>query len=150
MNKTLALVASLTASSLTWACSYDGQFSNPFTQSYPGSIEVAIATQHAVLGRQLANPEALPGNQGLRRVTWWLQLIADQEPTLPEKAYIYLVDSHLWSQVTANSSIDIHVPEPTAAGQVFLMSEAALQAVVTNKLSLREAQALGVIVETTQ
>ncbi|MCG6359983.1 hypothetical protein K6U58_15565 [Vibrio fluvialis] len=48
MSAFLTAVCTLSASPLSWACSYDGQFSNPFAESYPGALDVAMATQDAL------------------------------------------------------------------------------------------------------
>ncbi|WP_238322307.1 hypothetical protein [Vibrio mexicanus] len=65
-------------SSPSWACSYDGQFSNPFTESYPGALDVAIATQKAIRTSAISKPSELTGSKGLRRASWWISLMVEQ------------------------------------------------------------------------
>ena len=89
------------------ACSYDGQFNNPFKESFPGALDIAIATQEAVSEKQLEHLQLLDGAQGLRRVSWWLTLMAKQNTTALESvSYIYLVDSHLWSKVSEGQRVN--------------------------------------------
>ncbi|MCG7587564.1 hypothetical protein [Photobacterium sp. OFAV2-7] len=143
----LLSLASLGASFSVRACSYDGQFNNPFTESFPGSLDVAIATQEALELKQLETIDELKGQQGLRRASWWLKLLVKQHNSeLKSVAYIYLVDSHLWSRMTIDSSVDIH-SSPTSLDQksVLLLSEATLSALVQNKVDFKSAIELGIM-----
>ncbi|MGF1728903.1 hypothetical protein [Photobacterium kasasachensis] len=143
----LLSLASLGASFSIRACSYDGQFNNPFTESFPGSLDVAIATQEALEHRRLEAIEELEGQRGLRRASWWLKLMVKQHNNeLESVAYIYLVDSHLWSRMTSDSSVDIH-SSPTSRNQasVLLLSEATLSALIQNKVDFKSAIALGIM-----
>ncbi|MCG6401183.1 hypothetical protein [Vibrio fluvialis] len=79
MSAFLTAVCTLSASPLSWACSYDGQFSNPFAESYPGALDVAMATQDALNTQTISVPTKLEGEKGLRRVTWWLHLLVSQK-----------------------------------------------------------------------
>ncbi|MCG6414401.1 hypothetical protein K6U63_12170, partial [Vibrio fluvialis] len=67
MSAFLTAVCTLSASPLSWACSYDGQFSNPFAESYPGALDVAMATQDALNTQTISVPTKLEGEKGLRR-----------------------------------------------------------------------------------
>jgi len=139
--------ASLSASFSIRACSYDGQFNNPFTESYPGSLDVAIATQSALEHKHLEAIEELRGQRGLRRASWWLKLLVKQQGNnLESVAFIYLVDSHLWSEMTIDKSINIH-SSPTSLTQesVLLLSEATLSALVHDKVDFESAIELGII-----
>ncbi|MGF1752754.1 hypothetical protein L4C33_04055 [Vibrio makurazakiensis] len=130
------------------ACSYDGQFNNPFTESFPGSLDVAIATQSALEGNQLNQIEKLDGNKGLRRASWWLKLMVEQHADEFESvSYIYLVDSHLWSKVNQGNQIEIHStpPKPNNQSTVMLLSEAALYALVNDKTDFENAARLGIV-----
>ncbi|MGF1718544.1 hypothetical protein L4D20_00700 [Vibrio kyushuensis] len=135
------------ASFATNACSYDGQFNNPFTESFPGSLDIAIATQEALEHNHLQRIEALEGKQGLKRASWWLTLMAkDQKVDLESVTYIYLVDSHLWTKVTNGNRVEVHAtPSSATPSSVMLLSEAALQALVQDKVDLQTAVDLGVV-----
>ncbi|MDE1351613.1 hypothetical protein L9W80_15815 [Vibrio aestuarianus] len=134
------------ASPISWACSYDGQFNNPFSESYPGSLDVAIATQQAIRDQLIETPQRLDGGQGLRRASWWLNLMVERNPNLPSGAYIYLVDRQLWSQYQAGNRLTIHVDAPDPSAEVMLISEAALSNVISDKMTLNQARDLGVVI----
>ncbi|TFH90433.1 hypothetical protein [Vibrio ouci] len=141
----LVAAFSAMASPISWACSYDGQFTNPFSESYPGSLDVAIATQQAIRGQLIEAPQRLKGGQGLRRASWWLNLMVERNPNLPSGTYIYLVDSQLWSQYQPDQRLAIHVDAPNSAENVLLISEAALSSVISEKITLNKARDLGVV-----
>ncbi|MGC9404496.1 hypothetical protein [Vibrio genomosp. F10] len=143
----LSMVMSLGTSLPVQACSYDGQFNNPFTESFPGSLDIAIATQNALEENHVKQVDALDGKQGLRRVSWWLKLMAKQHSSALESvSYIYLVDSHLWSKVTQGNQLDIHSsPTSQAKLSVMLLSEAALNALIEDDLDLQGAIDLGIV-----
>lgn len=131
----------------THACSYDGQFNNPFTESFPGSLDIAMATQDALAQNFLEGIETLEGKQGLRRASWWLKLMAKkQQVNLQSVSYIYLVDSHLWTKLSPDQKIKIHVsPVSAKPSSVMLISEAALQALAKGKMNIGKAVELGVV-----
>ncbi len=135
----------LFASPLIWACSYDGQFSNPFKESYPGALDVAIATQQAIDQNLITSPKHFSGNKGLRRVTWWLKLMAKLPLDLPNNAYIYLVDSQLWSQYQSDQTLQIHVSPPQNPEVIIQLTEATLHSLINNELTFEQAQNLGLI-----
>ncbi|CAM2861489.1 hypothetical protein [Vibrio rarus] len=143
----LSLVTVIGASLPAQACSYDGQFNNPFTESFPGSLDIAIATQHAIDNNHLTKIDKLEGKQGLRRTSWWLQLMAEQHAdALESVAYIYLVDIHLWSKVNPGKPMEIHAtPQVENTTSVLLLSEAALYALVYNSVDFDRATQLGII-----
>ncbi|MDW6017533.1 hypothetical protein SBW85_07050 [Vibrio plantisponsor] len=143
----LLAVSLIFTSPLSWACSYDGQFSNPFTESYPGALDVAIATQQALKSNLITSPPSLSGGQGLRRVTWWLQLMAKMPIDIPNGTYIYLVDSQLWSQYKSTNSIDIHVIPPSDEAIVVQMTETTLHNLVNKKITFLQAKELGLALQ---
>ncbi|WP_242616662.1 hypothetical protein [Vibrio vulnificus] len=125
----------------THACSYDGQFNNPFTESFPGSLDIAMATHDAFAQKLLENIETLEGKQGLRRASWWLKLMAKQKrDDLQSVSYIYLIERHLWTKVSSDQNIEIHVsPISAKPSSVMLISEAALQALAQGKVNIGKA-----------
>lgn len=134
------------ASPISWACSYDGLFSNPFSESYPGALDVSIATQKALRAQSIQLPEQLDGAQGLRRASWWLNLMVDIYPELPSGTYVYLVDRQLWSQRSEQSMV-VHVTPPPQGVSVVQLSEAALHNLISNQISLEQARELGLLTE---
>ncbi len=155
MSKLVALwiAASLLvlASPHSRACFYDGQFSNPFNESYPGALDVAIATQKAIKSQAMPQPKQVAGRFGLTMASWWLKTVVTTHPELAKGSYIYLVDRQLWSQVSNDENgITVHVagPQRDAKGvRVLLLSEATLQNLVSQAITLEQARELGVVVE---
>lgn len=142
----LCLVLSVLVACSSWACSYDGQFNNPFTESYPGSLDVVIATQKALANNQIERPDRLDGLPGMQRVTWWLKLfVKNNREVLPDEGYIYLVDSHLWSKFTKAGKLEIHAPAPDDQHHVLVVSEYALSNLVSDHISYDRSKQLGII-----
>ncbi|MBV1841298.1 hypothetical protein [Photobacterium ganghwense] len=139
-------IALLSGAGQTLACSYDGQMNNPFTQSYPGSLNIALATRAAIENGTLTPPESLRGQPGLRRASWWLNLLARElSEHYSADIYVYLVDSHLWSRVSPDlRHPQIHSDPAPTGSQVLLLSEATLYELVNNRLSLSQAVDIGI------
>ncbi|NAW82157.1 hypothetical protein CAG69_08915 [Vibrio sp. V43_P6S15P86] len=135
----------LLASPFSWACSYDGQFSNPFAESYPGSLSVAIATQEALDSKSIVLPSQLDGGKGLRRVSWWLQLFTSRHSGSLKGLNIYLIDSQLWSKLDNEGKLIIHTNAPSDRQKVLLLTETTLHNLVSEKLTLHEAKYLGLV-----
>lgn len=139
------LSVSLGTSFPLYACSYDGQFLNPFSESVPGSLDVAFATSSALNSQQLKRVETLNGQQGLRRASWWLQLMVKQHSdSLEAVQYVYLTDSHLWSRIEQGEKIEVHTSPTTNVESALLLSEAALFALASNQLDIEAALDLGI------
>ena len=140
----IAFALMLASPQSSWACSYDGQFSNPFSESYPGSLDVAISTQEAIRSQSIEQPESLVGVNGLRRASWWLNVMVELYPQLLTGTYIYLVDSQLWSHHQTNNRLAIHVATPSSDSEILLISEAALHNLVNESITLNTALELGI------
>ncbi|PFG56301.1 hypothetical protein ATG66_2630 [Vibrio sp. ES.051] len=137
------------ASPTSWACSYDGLFTNPFSESYPGALDVSIATQLAVRSQSMQPLEIIDGEAGLRRASWWLNLMTKAHPDLPKGSYVYVVDRQLWSRISeTDNSIEVHVSPPTDNVKVLQISEAALHNLISNQITFDQARELGVLTET--
>ncbi|HIF5960380.1 TPA: hypothetical protein ACX3FR_003910 [Vibrio parahaemolyticus] len=135
------------ASPVAWACSYDGLFTNPFSESYPGALDVSIATQLAIRSQSMQPLESIEGQAGLRRASWWLNLMTQNNPDLPKGAYVYVVDRQLWSRISkTGNSIEVHVSPPINNEQVLQISEAALQSLISNQMTIDQARELGVLI----
>ena len=144
-KRVFALLIFLEAIPASWACSYDGQFSNPFAESYEGALDVAIATQQAVNAETLQPSSTIEGAKGLRQVSWWLKLWVEKE-TIPSDTFIYLVDSQLWSHHTENNQLLVHSGVPqNEQSQVILLSETALDNLVQERVSFDSAVDLGIV-----
>lgn len=136
------------ASPNVWACSYDGLFINPFSESYPGALDVSIATQLAIRSKSMPPLDIIEGQAGLRRASWWLNLMTKANPELLKGAYVYVVDRQLWSRINESGrSIDVHVSPPSDKVKVFQISEAALHSLISNQITLDQARKLGVLTE---
>ncbi|MDN3684617.1 hypothetical protein QW180_17810 [Vibrio sinaloensis] len=48
---------------------------NPFTESYEGAFDVALATQREVSNGTVSMPALREGIAGLQQTTWWLKLL---------------------------------------------------------------------------
>lgn len=137
------------ASPVTWACSYDGLFTNPFSESYPGALDVSIATQLAIRSKSMQPLRSIEGQAGLRRAIWWLNLMTRNNLDLPKGAYVYVVDRQLWSRISeTGNSIEVHVSPPTDIVKVLQISEAALHNLISNQITIGRAHELGVLIET--
>ena len=75
--------------------------------------------------------------------------MAKNNPDLPKGAYVYVVDRQLWSRISdADNSIEIHVSPPVESAQVLQLSEAALQNLISNQITIDQARELGVLIGT--
>ncbi|MDO6525067.1 hypothetical protein Q4519_05150 [Motilimonas sp. 1_MG-2023] len=147
--KPLMLLMALTASPLSMACSYDGLFDNPFTESYQGSFALALATQAAIKQQKLPLPGPIDNKAGLNRVTWWLKQV---KPALAaqygQNLDVLIIDKKLWSQIRTKDNalqIEIHTEPNTAQSPTILLTEASLGALAQADLTLEQAQQLGVL-----
>ncbi|AVF62420.1 MULTISPECIES: hypothetical protein [Vibrio harveyi group] len=137
------------ASPTSWACSYDGLFANPFSESYPGALDVSIATQLAIRSQSMKPLELIEGEAGLRRANWWLNLMVKANPDLAAGSYVYVVDRQLWSRISeSDHSIEVHVSPTTESAQVLQISEAALHNLISEQITIDQARELGVVKET--
>ncbi|WP_159651053.1 hypothetical protein [Vibrio atypicus] len=148
--KQLYPMVAIGLSSLTMAahaCTYDGQFRNPFSESYPGALDVAIATYEALDNHEIKTISTLEGTQGLRRASWWLQVLTEKHSNkIKPVSYVYLIDSHLWSQIDEEKRIAVHsAPVSDASHSVILLSEAALSALIHEQVSFEQAIDLGIV-----
>ena len=57
---------------LAMACGYDAIYPNPFEQSWPGSLDVAMATAAAISDRKLDPVPKITGPDGFSRSYQWL------------------------------------------------------------------------------
>ena len=145
--RTIAIVftmcLSLSAGPLR-ACTFDGVFTNPFTESYPGAFDVALATHKEVSEGTITKPTLREGIPGLQQTSWWLKLLAkDLNNESMDDTYLYVIDSHLWAKKRADK-LEVHVTKPNQKKRVLILSAAALSSIVTGEISYQDALELGV------
>lgn len=130
-------------------CGYDALYPNPFEQSWPGTLDVAMATAAAVNDDRLAHLPPLTGEAGFTRSQAWLQSLKSrfQQAGVRGGVSILLVDSGLWSRLRGKESLllQLHTPGPHADDRVMLLSEAALDALLAGTLTIETAVQLGVV-----
>ncbi|MFM5441292.1 hypothetical protein ACET9K_17730 [Aeromonas enteropelogenes] len=130
-------------------CGYDALYPNPFEQSWPGTLDVAMATAAAVNDDRLARLPPLTGEAGFTRSQAWLQSLKSrfQQAGVRGGVSILLVDSGLWSRLRGKESLllQLHTPGPHADDRVMLLSEAALDALLAGTLTIETAVQLGVV-----
>lgn len=126
------------------ACTFDGVLTNPFTESYEGAFDVALATQREVSNGTVSMPALREGIAGLQQTTWWLKLLnKNLRAVHMEEMYFYVIDSHLWAKKTADR-LEVHVAKPVQPEKVLIVSAAALSSLVSRQISYQDAQTLGV------
>ncbi|MBL0456775.1 hypothetical protein JD499_06085 [Aeromonas enteropelogenes] len=130
-------------------CGYDALYPNPFEQSWPGALDVAMATAAAVNDDRLARLSPLTGEAGFTRSQAQLQALKSrfQQAGVRGGISILLVDSGLWSRLRGKESLllQLHTPGPHADDRVMLLSEAALDALLAGTLTIETAVQLGVV-----
>ncbi|MFM5338375.1 hypothetical protein ACET97_17735 [Aeromonas enteropelogenes] len=130
-------------------CGYDALYPNPFEQSWPGTLDVAMATAAAINDDRLTRLPPLIGEAGFTRSQAWLQALKSrfQQAGVRGGVSILLVDSGLWSRLRGKESLllQLHTPGPHADDRVMLLSEAALDALLAGTLTIEEALRLGVV-----
>ncbi|MFM5075802.1 hypothetical protein ACEUB6_23175, partial [Aeromonas hydrophila] len=79
------------------SCGYDALYPNPFEQSWPGTVNIAMATATAVSREQLPPLAALTGEAGFSRSQAWLQTLKSrlQQAGIGGGISILLIDSGL-------------------------------------------------------
>ncbi|MGY3945534.1 hypothetical protein [Aeromonas tecta] len=145
----LALSLTSTLPFQTMACGYDMLVGDPFALSWPGSLDIAIATADAISTRQISQIPALDGGEGFVRAQQWLRQLKEdlQRADLPGGFSILLVDSGLWSKMRGKEVLllQLHSPPPTPTDRVVMVSEAGLNALLSKQISVDQAQQLGVL-----
>ncbi|MCE2573452.1 hypothetical protein [Motilimonas eburnea] len=131
------------------ACSYDGQFNNPFNQAYNGSLRVALATNQAITNQKFIAAKPLTGPAGLQRAQWLLKQVIPQLNSLfPQPIDVLLIDKKLWAQVRIEQekpALTLHTASATGEYPVVLMSEATLIALSKKQITLGQASELGIL-----
>lgn len=131
------------------SCGYDALYPNPFEQSWPGTVNIAMATATAVSREQLPPLAALTGEAGFSRSQAWLQTLKSrlQQAGVGGGISILLIDSGLWSRVRGKESLllQLHTPGPHPTDRVMLLSEAAINAMLEGTLTIERALQLGVV-----
>ncbi|MDH0344921.1 hypothetical protein [Aeromonas dhakensis] len=130
-------------------CGYDALYPNPFEQSWPGALDVAMATAAAVNDDRVARLPTLTGEAGFTRSQAWLRTLKSrfQQAGVRGGVSILLVDSGLWSRLRGKESLllQLHTAGPHPRDRMMLLSEAALDALLAGTLTIEEALQLGVV-----
>lgn len=130
-------------------CGYDALYPNPFEQSWPGTLDVAMATAAAVNDDRLTRLPPLTSEAGFARSQAWLQALKSrfQQVGVRGGVSILLVDSGLWSRLRGKESLllQLHTAGPYPKDRMMLLSEAALDALLAGTLTIEEALRLGVV-----
>lgn len=131
------------------SCGYDALYPNPFEQSWPGTVNIAMATAAAVSSDRLAPLPVLTGEAGFTRSQAWLQSLKSrfQKAGIKGGISILLIDSGLWSRVRGKESLllQLHTPGPHPTDRVMLLSEAAINAMLEGTLTIEQGLQLGVV-----
>lgn len=131
------------------SCGYDALYPNPFEQSWPGTVNIAMATATAVSREQLPPLAALTGEAGFTRSQAWLQTLKSrlQQAGVGGGISILLIDSGLWSRVRGKESLllQLHTSGPNPKDRVMLLSEAAINAMLNGSLTIEQGLQLGVV-----
>mgnify|MGYP000688651385 CR=1 FL=1 len=140
----------LGASPMTRACGYDMAWDNPFQLSWPGSLDIAMATSAAISTDRLSPIPAIMGKEGFSRSYQWLNQLKGslKDGQLPGNVSILLVDSGLWSRVRGKESLllQTHTEGPVRQDRIMLTSEAGINALLSGQLSAAQATELGLLV----
>ena len=131
------------------SCGYDALYPNPFEQSWPGTVNIAMATATAVSREQLPPLAALTGEAGFSRSQAWLQTLKSrlQQAGVGGGISILLIDSGLWSRVRGKESLllQLHTSGPNPKDRVMLLSEAAINAMLNGSLTIEQGLQLGIV-----
>lgn len=132
------------------ACGYDAIYPNPFEQSWPGSLDIAMATAAAISQQALSPVPKIVGPDGFTRSYQWLNQLKGtlRDSPLPGNVSILLVDSGLWSRVRGKEVLllQTHTKGPAERDRIVLTSEAGIQALLSGQLSVSQAKQLGLLV----
>ena len=131
------------------SCGYDALYPNPFEQSWPGTVNIAMATTAAVSSDRLASLPPLTGEAGFTRSQAWLQSLKSrfQKAGIQGGISILLIDSGLWSRVRGKESLllQLHTSGPNPKDRVMLLSEAAINAMLNGSLTIEQGLQLGIV-----
>lgn len=130
------------------ACAYHVGGESDGGPVLPGSTDLVLNTYYAQQKGSIAKLEPLEGMQGYLRVSWWLSLLFQQlEEVGINDVYVVIADVQMWSkmgeQTRANRGIDIDIPEDRT--NTIMLSEAGLNALVTQSIDIPQAINLGVL-----
>ena len=136
------------------ACGYHGTLGSGFSALHPASLDVAIATREAIDRGALKALKPLPSlvalaHAGRRldhvRRSLLATLDADRPPT---PIALLLVEPGLWTRYHADAgqlSVDVHAAGPRLGDEIIVMSEAALQALIDQDVSVDRAISDGLV-----
>lgn len=153
MVLTIVLGMVLLSSQTSLACSFHFGIGEDEQSSVPGAMQVVLSSLFLEKSGDIETVEVLPPNASFQRASWWLTLLAMQlaegeaSEVLEPNAYILLVDAMLWTQLESGNraAITIDIPEPHQPEQVVMMTQSGLNALVSNGVSFKQAQTMGLV-----
>lgn len=125
------------------ACSYDGMPLD-LSLAHPASLSVALAAQQAYQEKLMPRPLPLPGGFGMRRTLGLLEKLQQRLPVGAPGFSLLLVEPGLWSRFTADG-VRLHAIPAPGELQV-IVSEGALLALESGKISTADAMQLGLLI----
>jgi len=151
----MALVISL-ATAPAGACELHTMTLNGFETAHPVSVPVSLATRQAIDNKQISD---IP--RGTREKK--LSALADIEKTLlafgmvvrnqkaqsPTGFSVYLTESDHWLRFLPTElgwNMQLHKADAERNSVVFIVSDTAMKGLLSNELSVRDAEELGVLV----
>lgn len=134
---------------LAVACGLDGAINNPFTTAYPGSLSVALSTQHAIGNGQLRPLTALDREPANARLMGWLDQLRErlERGGVSASFALLVVDSGHWTRFEVNGAtvrMAAHTG-PVVYDSILLSSEAVLAALLEGRLSMGQAEQAGLV-----
>jgi len=135
-------------------CGYDGMMSNPFSESYPGAVGVAIATSNAYDKQTLQALPAINPSIGFLRTNRYLQDFRNRLETQAQfkkdnSLAILLVDTGLWSRYRHSEGsliVEPHIASANPNELVVVASEASFAALLSGELPVETALKDGLLV----
>ncbi|XZG69705.1 hypothetical protein ACTSKR_13750 [Chitinibacteraceae bacterium HSL-7] len=131
------------------ACSYDGLFDNPFTEAYPGSLRVSLATRSAVEHGLFRQPLPMQGKDALARANRWLDDLRQRldGADIRQPIAVLLTDSGLWTRFDVSEGTVLMQSHRGAQADegILLTSEAALAALLAGQIEFEDARRSGLV-----
>ncbi|GLO61013.1 hypothetical protein MACH09_15210 [Vibrio sp. MACH09] len=144
----LTTAISFTAIFTATACPLHFGYNDSEQGMIPGAQTMKSATIFYTKHGDIKEPASLLPAATFQRASWWLTLLAKElQSTSFNSAYILLIDIPLWSQIDLNRSngISIDVPQPETPDNTILMTQASLNAIISNQITIADAIDMGLI-----
>ncbi len=135
---------------LSLACNFDGLYTKIPTSLADTGLIVSLSTYRAVKQSQISAPKMLFGDQGFRRVNWWLREFAKDlnSPQLAQDFVLYIPGPELpavFNLVDGKWQVTTHILELPESLTIYVVSEEGLAALSANKIDVGQAFKLGIL-----